>query len=1190
MKAVCRLLILFGTALLLFGFARWAAPVHGLSGRYFLDENRTGPVVNTSLDERIAFGRRDFVQRAGRSDHVGIVWEGYVRLARAETFRFTLRSDDGSWLHIDDRLVIDNGGIHAVGQFDVDVPLSAGPHKLRVEYFNAEEDGRIELSWRRKGVFGFLRPLPSFTPGPIDARTAALDWALNIAARILALVLIALGAVLVRAAIVRSGKIAEGMRLQAGGIRDDVRRSARANPFAIAARAAGSVAVPILLLAVLGALRPVRGLSAAYFANASWEGKPLLTAVDRSVHFEKSALVRRAAGLDGPASAAWEGILSVPAQSAYRFELVSDDGSLLELDGRLLIDNGGYHPSRRAVREILLARGDHPIRINYFDAGDGGHIDAFIRRTGGLWPGVLSAVRLYPAPPGPALRAVENGLMALKLVLIVALIVAGILFGIGIKPVLGALPGRVAPLSRAIRLGSDKAGRYLGRRTVALLVLFAAAWALIAGVRALLPIHGLTAKYYPGSTSSSAVVLETLAPVINFDQADLRARIGGSGPVTIVYDGYLLAPKTSAYRFSVETGEAAAVVIDEHTVVEAGTGARRRSAMAGIRLDRGPHRVRILYTAPSGTGSLDFSWTETRTPRWLMPPLRLYPVRPGKGIVLGEVALPALLAISKLVRFIAGILIALLALGAALSNRKVSTFVPLALIVAAGVIYFGQVLERRSTSVEGCDTYAYLQGAEIIAREGPFRTGYTDPLIPAIHAGLSVRPQPDKEMFVLSPHGYYVQDLARGTVVNTFPPGMSMLLAPFVLVLGRGAAFWFLPFLSLLLLAAYFLLGSKAVNPTFGLGLAAAALFNEPVFGNTVLIMSDLPSLALVSLSAYGLYRNVRRPRRIWPVLAGAAFGISLVVRYSNIAAAVPLALILWIGRPRERRGRGVFRDGALFSAAAVLIGLVPLGVYTRLLFGTPFRLVYDPVNVSRMSLANLAIGTSFYLGSLWRTFGPVGAVLTSIGLVSGLARKSCRAAALVGLSGFSAFFVFYAFQSIRHERYLIPAYPFLALLFAFGLLEAARAVRRSRILVALALAAAVAFPLARSFGPAAVGFRGADIVAAEAKARVSDAPVVFCDQMSGPLRLYAGIPGYRFSWTDPDVLADILAALERERRTIYFLLDNNVAEDRFRALLAAVPGLAGRLFREPDVGKMPFYRWASKRGEAGLIKIEHTP
>ena len=170
-----------------------------------------------------------------------------------------------------------------------------------------------------------------------------------------------------------------------------------------------------------------------------------------------------------------------------------------------------------------------------------------------------------------------------------------------------------------------------------------------------------------------------------------------------------------------------------------------------------------------------------------------------------------------------------------------------------------------------------------------------------------------------------------------------MLLAPVVLAFGRGAAFWFVPALGLLLLAGFFLLGGKAVNPVFGLGLAAAALFNEPVFGNTVLIMSDLPSLALVSLSAYGLTRNVRRPRAIWPVLAGAVFGISLLVRYSNVAAIVPLALILWAGRGPGRgedgRSGKAFRDGALFAAAAVLAGLAPLGA----LHGPPVRNAVPP-------------------------------------------------------------------------------------------------------------------------------------------------------------------------------------------------------------------------------------------------------
>ena len=55
MKAV-RLLIPFAGALLLSGLFRWAAPEHGLSGRYFLNEARTGePVQPDRKKARLLF-------------------------------------------------------------------------------------------------------------------------------------------------------------------------------------------------------------------------------------------------------------------------------------------------------------------------------------------------------------------------------------------------------------------------------------------------------------------------------------------------------------------------------------------------------------------------------------------------------------------------------------------------------------------------------------------------------------------------------------------------------------------------------------------------------------------------------------------------------------------------------------------------------------------------------------------------------------------------------------------------------------------------------------------------------------------------------------------------------------------------------------------------------------------------------
>jgi hypothetical protein len=50
----------------------------------------------------------------------------------------------------------------------------------------------------------------------------------------------------------------------------------------------------------------------------------------------------------------------------YRFALVSDDGSKLYIDGRVVINNDGHHPTLRMDGSVKLAGGIHSIRVSYF--------------------------------------------------------------------------------------------------------------------------------------------------------------------------------------------------------------------------------------------------------------------------------------------------------------------------------------------------------------------------------------------------------------------------------------------------------------------------------------------------------------------------------------------------------------------------------------------------------------------------------------------------------------------------------------------------------------------------------------------------------------------------------------------------------------------------------------------------------
>ncbi|MGF1528429.1 MAG: DUF1800 family protein [Candidatus Competibacterales bacterium] len=82
-----------------------------------------------------------------------LVFEGYLRIDgnRGGDYLFNLKSDDGSKLFIDDNLVVDNDGRHGVRDRQGYISLQEGYHALRVEFFNRDGDGRLEVSYARSG-------------------------------------------------------------------------------------------------------------------------------------------------------------------------------------------------------------------------------------------------------------------------------------------------------------------------------------------------------------------------------------------------------------------------------------------------------------------------------------------------------------------------------------------------------------------------------------------------------------------------------------------------------------------------------------------------------------------------------------------------------------------------------------------------------------------------------------------------------------------------------------------------------------------------------------------------------------------------------------------------------------------------------------------------------------------------------
>ena len=65
----------------------------------------------------------------------------------------------------------------------------------------------------------------------------------------------------------------------------------------------------------------------------------------------------------------FSGGIAVPSDGEYEFFTKSDDGSRLFIDEAQIVENGGIHPDQGRSGKVKLTKGDHAIRVVYFDGG-----------------------------------------------------------------------------------------------------------------------------------------------------------------------------------------------------------------------------------------------------------------------------------------------------------------------------------------------------------------------------------------------------------------------------------------------------------------------------------------------------------------------------------------------------------------------------------------------------------------------------------------------------------------------------------------------------------------------------------------------------------------------------------------------------------------------------------------------------
>ena len=267
--------------------------------------------------------------------------------------------------------------------------------------------------------------------------------------------------------------------------------------------------------------------------------------------------------------------------------------------------------------------------------------------------------------------------------------------------------------------------------------------------------------------------------------------------------------------------------------------------------------------------------------------------------------------------------------------------------------------------------------------------------------------------------------------------------------------------LCMLAVVSLYAIGRRLWGTAEGLAAAAILCFAFLPVAYSRLALTDAGVLLPVSVAIYGIVKIREDGRRRYFLLAGAAIGLAVGFKYTAGLLVVPFLVAAAL---RARHDRSAFAD-------AVLAGLFAAVVFFAT---TPFFLVDLGEALAELrdqsSDANTAKPgqqpenrLAFYLRSLTWGLGLGAAVAAAGGLLWEIRRDPVRALLLALLP--VLFVVYLAGAERFFARWLLPAYPVLALLAGVALarlarLSSTRPVVRAGVL-ALLLAAVLAQPLA---------------------------------------------------------------------------------------------------------------------------------
>ena len=311
-------------------------------GEYYNNSSLTGTAHTTRDDARLNFDWGYESPLSGiNQDEFSVRWSRSLQLPAGD-YRFTVTVDDGVRLIVGDRTLIDFWQVQTATTYSQITYLDGSAVTVRMEYYEETGQAQARLTWSRLETSPTSTPDPASTPAsPTPSPTAPATYT--------------------------------------------------PAPTATPATSATPTSTPTITPTPTST--PVIVWQALYWNNRTLTGTPVLARQESAVDYNWGTGSPEAQTINADSfSARWTAQISLEA-GTYRFDVVSDDGVRLFIDGTKQIDGWSDHPATTYQYTLQHDGGSLSLILEYYEHEEAAQVKL-------SWTAV-SAVATPEASPSP---------------------------------------------------------------------------------------------------------------------------------------------------------------------------------------------------------------------------------------------------------------------------------------------------------------------------------------------------------------------------------------------------------------------------------------------------------------------------------------------------------------------------------------------------------------------------------------------------------------------------------------------------------------------------------------------------------------------------------------------------------------------------------------------------------------------